>query len=269
MKKLGFLLFVLVGAAAGAHAAAATGSALTTVSPGAVDRVATVEARCPTFSWGPVVGAVAQELVVLESGEAAPEIDGAEALVRVELPGSASSWTPDLERCPLLNRTYAWAVRALGEGVGSDWSEPRLFRVVGRSAFFPPADVPKIWAGEELPPGLTGVRRVDPPQRAEAPEAVADGIYIGGLPVLAGHEVLSTSMDCPAGILCGTSVYCGGGKVVMGGGPYLLPTTSGLVLWASHPDYANEPPASWLVWVHNTTGVQASFDVHAVCMTLP
>jgi hypothetical protein len=269
MKKLGSLLLVLAGAAAGAHAAAATGPALMTVSPGAIDRVAAVEARCPTFSWAPVAEAVAQELVLLESGEAAPKIDEAEALVRVELPGSASSWTPDLEQCPLPNRTYAWAIRALGEDVGPDWSEPRLFRVMARPAFVPPADVPTIWIGEELPPGLSGVHRVDPPQRAEAPEAVAEGIYIDGLSVPAGHEVLSTSMECPAGHLCGTAVYCGGGKVVMGGGPDLRPTTTGLVLWASYPDNVNEPPASWWVWVHNTTGTPSTFDVHAVCMTLP
>ena len=45
-------------------------------------------------------------------------------------------------------------------------------------------------------------RERDPPRKAwstypkgEAPEAVAEGIYIDGLSVPAGHEVLSTSMD--------------------------------------------------------------------------
>ena len=42
---------------------AGSASATETVSPGALDRLAVVETRCPTFSWGADDGAAAYDLV--------------------------------------------------------------------------------------------------------------------------------------------------------------------------------------------------------------
>ena len=85
-----------------------------------------IEARCPTFSWALVDGATSYELVTYTIEEDAEE---PRVVLRRSLPGSASSWTPDLERCLERGIEYAWSVRALGAQGTSEWSAANLFQV--------------------------------------------------------------------------------------------------------------------------------------------
>jgi hypothetical protein len=97
------------------------------VSPGHAQRFVAIQGSCPTFSWDAVPGARGHELLIYrvdERGGAEPE-----PVQTLELPGSASSWTPSLDGCLARGQAYAWAVRSLGPKQSSDWSESRLFRV--------------------------------------------------------------------------------------------------------------------------------------------
>ena len=66
------------------------------VSPGASSKLALVEARCPTFSWGSVARAGSYELVVYRLGEEGEE---PQPVFRQNFAGSVTSWTPSLDRC--------------------------------------------------------------------------------------------------------------------------------------------------------------------------
>jgi hypothetical protein len=120
--KFRVLTLVVTGAALSAMVAAGIPIA---VSPGATSRIAATENPCPTFSWGLVPGAKMYELAVYdtEEGSSSP-------VLQERLPGSAQSWTPDLERCLPAGRAYAWSVRAIVDEVATTWSEPALFEVV-------------------------------------------------------------------------------------------------------------------------------------------
>jgi hypothetical protein len=111
------------------------------VSPGRDAHASAVEARCPTFSWGLVGGAQWYRLEVwplsVEDDTAValpPEPEENEPLFAVELPGSATSWTPAGSLCLERGRAYAWRLRAddlLGQG---PWSSSLLFRIAGGEA---------------------------------------------------------------------------------------------------------------------------------------
>ena len=107
-------------------AAVFAGSKPVAVSPG-TPTGSLIGDTCPTFSWGAVAGAKGYELVVYraekESDETAP-------VLRETFSGSASSWTPDLDRCLERGGRYAWSVRAVGGEEASEWSAPSLFQVV-------------------------------------------------------------------------------------------------------------------------------------------
>ena len=96
------------------------------VSPGDSSKLALVEDRCPTFSWGVVSGARSYALVVYRFGG---ESEEARPVLRETLVGSASSWTPSLDRCLERGGQYAWNVRAVSSKETSDWSAPSLFEV--------------------------------------------------------------------------------------------------------------------------------------------
>lgn len=95
------------------------------VSPGSPEG-SQVEARCSTFSWVAIEGAMAHELVVYRVGE--DELEG-EPVLQQRIPGSASSWTPPLGSCMERGGMYAWSVRALGRSEVSEWSPLSLFEV--------------------------------------------------------------------------------------------------------------------------------------------
>ena len=62
-----FVILVLAGAQAVLAATVPVA-----VSPGSAESVTTIEARCPTFSWGAVEGAKGYELVVYRLGQDGP-----------------------------------------------------------------------------------------------------------------------------------------------------------------------------------------------------
>jgi hypothetical protein len=114
---------------------------LEAVSPGATDRIAEVEARCPTFIWEAIDGADSFELIVyrLPDGlatEALPaltEADVTEVLV-AEVPGGAPAWTPDVSRALARGGTFVWFVRPRykrPDGVieAGLWSAGRYFSI--------------------------------------------------------------------------------------------------------------------------------------------
>jgi len=84
-------------------ALAAGGAAATeTVSPGAVDRMVTVETRCPTFNWGAEDDAAAYELVAyaLPDDVAQPvELTSETEVLYTRVTGSANGWTPSADQC--------------------------------------------------------------------------------------------------------------------------------------------------------------------------
>jgi hypothetical protein len=98
------------------------------VSPGDASTRALVEDRCPTFSWGTIEGARSYELVVYRLGEEGEE-EEKEPVVRENLAGSASLWTPSLDACLERGGRYAWSIRAEFETGSSDWSTSSLFQI--------------------------------------------------------------------------------------------------------------------------------------------
>jgi hypothetical protein len=130
---------LLGSSSAGMAAEAPVGTAVeapTAVSPGDTAKPAVVESRCPTFSWGAVAETESYELALYRLGdEAAPvpvPVPMPERVLRETVSGSASSWTPSLDRCLDRGSRYAWSVRAMGQGVASEWSNPSLFEVAAR-----------------------------------------------------------------------------------------------------------------------------------------
>lgn len=119
---------VLLLAVGGLLTAAAVfaGSRPVAVSPGDASKLILIGDTCPTFTWGEVDETKAYELVVYQVGE---EGEAAKAVLRQRIPGTASVWTPSLDRCLELGRRYAWSVRAVSEEAFSAWSAPSLFQV--------------------------------------------------------------------------------------------------------------------------------------------
>jgi len=113
------LLTCFAGAAMAAEAPVA-------VSPGNASKLATVESRCPTFSWGAIPAAERYELLVYRLGEEGEE---AQPVLVQDFAGSVYGWTPSLDRCLERGGEYAWSVRALSEDAASNWSAPSLFQV--------------------------------------------------------------------------------------------------------------------------------------------
>jgi hypothetical protein len=132
------------------------------VSPGAVDRIAEIEGRCPTFSWGSVAGARWYELEVFRLGEEGEEM---EPVLRQSFAGSASSWTPSLDLCLELGGRYAWWVRAEGEKGPGEWSDPLWFTVslrVTETEFREALEMVRAYlaaAGEPYPQAEDGPRQ--------------------------------------------------------------------------------------------------------------
>jgi hypothetical protein len=96
------------------------------VSPGNSLAPVPIDSRCPNFYWGTVAGVRAFDLAVYRLGT---ELGDAEPVLQQRLPGSASSWTPDLARCLENGGRYAWSVRAVGDRLESEWSDLRLFEL--------------------------------------------------------------------------------------------------------------------------------------------
>ncbi|MDH3814258.1 MAG: hypothetical protein OEV48_07205 [Acidobacteriota bacterium] len=112
------------------------------VSPGAVDRTAEIEGRCPTFIWNSVPGAAFHELIGYRLSEFSDltypsEIDlsNADQILYAKVAGSAPAWEPELAECLTPGSSYVWFVRAVyleenGEvAEASEWSNGRYFSI--------------------------------------------------------------------------------------------------------------------------------------------
>jgi len=112
------------------------------VSPGAVDRIAEIEGRCPSFFWGAIPEAIHYELVAYHLPEdsdradlSAVELSDADQVVFTKVPGTASAWAPELAGCLTPGGEYVWFVRAVyqeeeGEALeASEWSYGRYFSI--------------------------------------------------------------------------------------------------------------------------------------------
>lgn len=150
-------LLVAGGCALLVVAAALARTVPLTVSPGEAEGFARIGEICPTFSWGAVEKARGYDLVAYRIAE-----EGAEPVLRASLPGSASSWTPSLDRCLEQGGRYGWSVRAHGRRESSEWSRPRLFEI---------ASAPTATELEEV---LRVVRRYLADRDASEPESAAE-----------------------------------------------------------------------------------------------
>ncbi len=116
---------------------ATVGWATEGVSPGAADRLAVIESRCPTFSWEVTPGAERFELVVYRLDADAPtlasiELTSDNEVLYTSISGRAMAWTPEAADCFAPGDSYGWFVRAVTDadtGDGSEWSQPRFFEV--------------------------------------------------------------------------------------------------------------------------------------------
>ena len=118
--------------------AANTATATEGVSPGALDRLAVVETRCPTFSWGAEYGAQAYEIVgysLSEETDREVGLSSKNEVLFTRVTGSATAWTPSAEQCFAPGGRYVWFVRAVTELIddqvieAGEWSAGRYFSV--------------------------------------------------------------------------------------------------------------------------------------------
>lgn len=134
------------------------------VSPGSPGSVLTVSGSCPTFSWAADPGE-GFELAIFEPGEDGDLDDrriplSSDSLV-VSLPAGALSWTPAVEQCLEVGPIYAWAIRAVTDGLLSEWSQPLLFRVSAKPTAHEVARATEILSQAlELPRSTTERDRV-------------------------------------------------------------------------------------------------------------
>jgi hypothetical protein len=112
------------------------------VSPGAADRSAEIEGRCPTFIWDSVPGAAFHELVGYRlpddsklADPSAVDLADADQVLYAKVSGSAPAWEPELAECLAPGGNYVWFVRAVhreekGEVVdASEWSYGKYFSI--------------------------------------------------------------------------------------------------------------------------------------------
>lgn len=108
------------------------------VSPGAFDRMAMVDTRCPTFSWGMDGDAAAYDFVayaLTEDATNALKLSSETEVLFTRVAGNATSWTPPADQCFAPGGRYVWFVRAVTELIddrvidAGEWSAGRYFEV--------------------------------------------------------------------------------------------------------------------------------------------
>lgn len=115
------------------------GWALQSVSPGDLDRLVSIETRCPTFSWQQADGAAFYEVVAyLLPQDVEPTeqtLTDEREVLYTRVPGGATSWSPSSEQCFQPGRDYVWFVRAVTEMAddqlisATEWSRARYFTI--------------------------------------------------------------------------------------------------------------------------------------------
>ncbi len=100
------------------------------VSPGDPGGFTSIAGQCPTFSWGFSEKADSFDIIVYRvTGDRS---GGSQPIVATNVPGSADSWTPSLDRCLEAGERYAWSVGAVSRTSVTRWSLPSLFQVTAR-----------------------------------------------------------------------------------------------------------------------------------------
>jgi hypothetical protein len=187
-------------------------------------------------------------LVVYRLGQ---EGDEPESVLKQELPGSASSWTPSLGRCLQRGGRYAWSVRALGGETASEWSAPALFRVVAgptqRDFEAALATVQQYLAQRETPvaaaPASAHVAAEDDPD--EKQDTSSAGSLATRL-IPEAPETVSFVTDGAVGV--GTSTPLADLHVIGGGdnsAGVLIATPEGLDGGVAELMFAETPLATW------------------------
>lgn len=108
-----------------------------TVAPGATQRVAVIEGRCPTFIWAAVRGALEHEVVAYRMSDQSNDVwrvDLADApmVAYARVPGGATAWQPELSDCLEPDGRYVWFVRGIldrGGDIVTEWSSGRFFTI--------------------------------------------------------------------------------------------------------------------------------------------
>ena len=147
------------------------------LSPGAADRTAEIEGRCPTFIWNSVPGAAFHELVGYRLPEKSElgdpsEIDltNADQVLYAKVPGSAPAWEPELAECLTPGGNYVWFVRAVyqeeeGEvAEASEWSYGRYFSISSMPSAVEVGEALRVlrrYAGNTGDPGGLETERAD------------------------------------------------------------------------------------------------------------
>ena len=172
------------------------------VSPGAAERITTVEGRCPSFDWVAVPQAELYELAVYELDPTAAVQPGsslehavvAEAIF-TRVAGGATGWTPGLGLCLVPGGRYAWFVRAIFDETAEEageWSPPLIFQV---------SPAPST---AEVEAALDVLRRH---VAATGADAIANDIVRPG--VVAAHGATVTHRDSAVSKQAGRSVPTG------------------------------------------------------------
>ena len=242
--RVGFSVLLVAGSVLLSFAA--SGSTPEGVSPGAIDRIATIRGQCPTFSWGAVAGAAHYELVVYELPGGADvatgfELSPEEEVLYTSVAGTATGWTPGLEQCLVPGGRYVWFVRAVFDDdaidAGAEWSAGRFFSVVAAPSaaeIEQDLDVLRRYAGDpEAGDAEAAGRtpRADGDQRASSGSAVprsSSAPKAGGRSVPGAVSAIRGEMPDPVGEtygLVGVSASpdgAGVGAANTAGGPDLV-----------------------------------------------
>ncbi|MFP3939215.1 MAG: hypothetical protein ACLF0P_02815 [Thermoanaerobaculia bacterium] len=167
------------------------------VSPGHPSHVTGVESRCPTFSFGGAAGARSYELAVYELDEGQGEEEDERLVLREEIPGRATTFTPALENCLERGRRYAWSVRAIDPKGPGEWSTPRLFEVAdapGEAELAEALEVVRRYAAAHGEASPAAGLAPDEDSGGEEPTSAAGG-GVERLPVTASATETALSVD--------------------------------------------------------------------------
>ena len=247
-----------------------------------------IEARCPTFSWALVDGATSYELVTYTIEEDAEE---PRVVLRRSLPGSASSWTPDLDRCLERGIEHAWSLRALGAKDTSGWSAASLFQVAAGPSevkleraralverYLSESEFQAIPEGTFLRATSNMVLDVSQgtvessgPMKTSGPAAShlsGPGMVINDQRVLRGWEKVEFTVDGdvildPGVTLTVLAPHCPEGKTIVSGG--VSTGGTGVRITESFPNSEND---AWTTAIHNPgpgSATLTKFASFAIC----
>ena len=247
-----------------------------------------IEARCPTFSWALVDGATSYELVAYSLEE---DVEDPQIILRRSLPGSASSWTPDLDQCLERGIEYAWSVRAIGAKDTSEWSAASLFQVapgpseeeleraralveryLSETEFKAIPERTFLRATSNMVLDVSqGTVRSSGTMRTSGPTAShlsGPGMVINDQRVLRGWEKVEFTVDGDVDLNVGVTLTifaptCSEGKTVVSGG--ISTGGTGVRITESFPTENND---GWQTAIHNPGPDQATlpnFATYVIC----